>query len=145
MAKTLEQVDREIKDAERRRVETARSCAAHRLARHDRPGPARRNARGSSTRSSGPASAAAGASCSSSASSSSPAWSSTAISTEQQTIAGDDRRMRPDVIVRLPGGKHVVIDAKAPLDAYLRALEAPDEAARQELLADHARQVRTHI
>ena len=53
--------------------------------------------------------------------------------------------MRPDVIVRLPGGKHVVIDAKVPLDAYLRALEAPDEAARQALLADHARQVRTHL
>ena len=53
--------------------------------------------------------------------------------------------MRPDVIVRLPGGKHVVIDAKVPLDAYLRALEAPDEAARQALLADHARQVRAHL
>jgi len=56
-----------------------------------------------------------------------------------------DRRLRPDVIVNLPGGKHVVIDAKAPLDAYLRALEAPDEAARQVLLVDHARQVRTHL
>jgi DNA recombination protein RmuC len=66
---------------------------------------------------------------------------------EQQTVsAGDtDRRLRPDVIVNLPGGKHVVIDAKAPLDAYLKALEAPDEAARQLLLADHARQVRTHL
>jgi DNA recombination protein RmuC len=49
------------------------------------------------------------------------------------------------VIVTLPGGKHVVIDAKVPLDAYLKALEAPDEAARQLLLADHARQVRTHL
>ncbi len=64
---------------------------------------------------------------------------------EQQTINGDDRRMRPDVIVRLPGGKHVVIDAKAPLDAYLKALEAGDEASRQALLADHARQVRAHL
>jgi DNA recombination protein RmuC len=64
---------------------------------------------------------------------------------EQKTITNDDRRMRPDVIVRLPGGKFVVIDAKAPLDAYLRALEAPDEATRQALLADHARQVRQHI
>jgi len=49
------------------------------------------------------------------------------------------------VIVRLPGGKHVVIDAKVPLDAYLRALEAPDETARQALLVEHARQVRTHL
>lgn len=70
---------------------------------------------------------------------------------EQQTLTardgadGDDRRMRPDVIVRLPGGKHVVIDAKAPLDAYLKALEAPDEATRQALLADHAKQVRVHL
>src|SRR5262252_1081474 len=66
---------------------------------------------------------------------------------EQHTVMnGDgDRRMRPDVIVNLPGGKHVVIDAKAPLDAYLRALEAPDETSRQALLADHARQVRTHL
>jgi DNA recombination protein RmuC len=64
---------------------------------------------------------------------------------EQQTITNEDRRMRPDVIVRLPGGKYVVVDAKVPLDAYLRALEAPDEATRQSLLADHARQVRTHI
>jgi DNA recombination protein RmuC len=65
--------------------------------------------------------------------------------TEQQTIATEDGRIRPDVIVQLPGGKHVVVDAKVPLDAYLRALEAPDEDARQRLLAEHARQVRTHI
>ena len=66
---------------------------------------------------------------------------------EQQTIvaATDDRRLRPDVIVRLAGGKHVVIDAKVPLDAYLKALEAPDESTRQALLADHAKQVRAHL
>ena len=64
---------------------------------------------------------------------------------EQLTINGNDRRVRPDVVVRLPGGKHVVVDAKVPLDAYLKALEAPDEASRQALLADHARQVRTHL
>ena len=66
---------------------------------------------------------------------------------EQRTVTnGDgDRRMRPDVIIRLPGGKNVVIDAKAPLDAYLRALDAPDEASRQALLCEHAKQVRTHV
>src|SRR5205807_9163925 len=64
--------------------------------------------------------------------------------TEQLTIDGDEGRMRPDVIVKLPGGKHVVIDAKVPLDAYLKALDAPDEPARQRLLDDHARQVGTH-
>ncbi len=64
---------------------------------------------------------------------------------EQQTLDANDRRVRPDVIVRLPGGKHVIVDAKVPLDAYLRALEAPDEASRQALLVEHARQVRTHL
>ena len=64
---------------------------------------------------------------------------------EQQTVAASERRIRPDVIIQLPGGKTVIVDAKAPLDAYLRALEAPDEAARQLLLADHARQVRAHL
>jgi DNA recombination protein RmuC len=65
--------------------------------------------------------------------------------TEQETISTENGRIRPDVVVNLPGSKHVVVDAKVPLDAYLRALEAPDEDARQKLLADHARQVRTHI
>jgi DNA recombination protein RmuC len=68
---------------------------------------------------------------------------------EQQTLDGDlngaARRIRPDVIVRLPGGKHVIVDAKVPLDAYLKAMEAPDEVARQALLVEHSRQVRTHL
>ena len=58
---------------------------------------------------------------------------------------GSPRRIRPDVIVRLPGGKRVVVDAKVPLDAYLKALEATDDASRQALLLEHARQVRTHL
>jgi len=64
---------------------------------------------------------------------------------EQVTVIGDDRRIRPDVVVNLPGDKQVVIDAKAPILAYLASLEAPDEATRTALLADHARQVRAHI
>jgi DNA recombination protein RmuC len=68
---------------------------------------------------------------------------------EQQTLNGEQngnvRRIRPDVVIRLPGGKHVVVDAKVPLDAYLKALEAPDEASRHVLLLEHARQVRTHL
>jgi DNA recombination protein RmuC len=64
---------------------------------------------------------------------------------EQRTLDGNDRRVRPDVIIQLPGGKHIVVDAKVPLDAYLRALEAPDETTRLALLVDHARQVRTHL
>jgi hypothetical protein len=49
------------------------------------------------------------------------------------------------MIVRLPNGKHIVIDAKAPLQAYLEALEAPDEATRIARLKDHARQIRVHL
>jgi DNA recombination protein RmuC len=66
--------------------------------------------------------------------------------TEQETRYGDDRcRLRPDVIVHLPGGKNLVVDAKVPLDAYLKALDAPNDDMRQQLLTDHARQVRTHL
>jgi DNA recombination protein RmuC len=64
---------------------------------------------------------------------------------EQQTLTADERRVRPDLVVHLPGGKHIVVDAKAPLDAYLRALEASDEPTRQALLTEHARQVRAHL
>lgn len=64
---------------------------------------------------------------------------------EQLSFNDDERRFRPDVIVDLPGGKQVVIDAKVPLTAYLEALEAPDELTRNVCIGDHARQVRNHI
>jgi len=64
---------------------------------------------------------------------------------EQLSFNDEDRRYRPDVIVDLPGGKQVVVDAKVPLTAYLEALEAPDELTRNVCLGDHARQVRNHI
>jgi len=53
--------------------------------------------------------------------------------------------LRPDLVVRIPGGKQVVVDAKAPLDAYLDALEAQSEEARATHLAAHARQLRNHV
>jgi DNA recombination protein RmuC len=64
---------------------------------------------------------------------------------EQKTVTAGDRRFRPDVVVRLPGDKHIVVDAKAPLTAYLAALEATDDVTRNARLVDHARQIRQHI
>jgi DNA recombination protein RmuC len=65
---------------------------------------------------------------------------------EQASVEGDDCRLRPDLVVRLPGGKTVVVDAKAPLAAYLDAVDGTmDDGARELLLKDHARQVREHI
>lgn len=63
----------------------------------------------------------------------------------QATVQGENGRQRPDLLVRLPAGKTVVVDAKAPLDAYLQAIEATDDTVRRARLADHARQVRAHM
>ncbi len=64
---------------------------------------------------------------------------------EQETLYGESGRLRPDLVVRLPGGKHVVVDAKTPLQAFLDAFETTDEAVRRACLENHARQVRDHI
>jgi DNA recombination protein RmuC len=64
---------------------------------------------------------------------------------EQSSFAGDESTLRPDVIVRLPGAKHVVVDAKAPLQGVLDAYEARDEEERQRHLRDHARLLRKHV
>jgi DNA recombination protein RmuC len=63
----------------------------------------------------------------------------------QATASTDDGALRPDLVVRIPGGKHVVVDAKAPLAAYLDAFETSDEGERERLLAEHARHVREHV
>lgn len=65
--------------------------------------------------------------------------------TEQTTATGDDGRLRPDMIVRLPGDKFVVVDAKVPLAAYLEAHADGADAGRDELLRTHARHVRDHM
>jgi DNA recombination protein RmuC len=64
---------------------------------------------------------------------------------EQPPLVGDNGRLRPDLIVHLPGGKQIVVDAKAPLEAFLDAQEAADEEARTIKLQAHARQVRDHM
>jgi len=64
---------------------------------------------------------------------------------EQVTLAGEDGALRPDLVVSLPGGASVVVDAKVPLDAYLSAMEAVDEDTRRSHLEGHSRQVREHM
>jgi DNA recombination protein RmuC len=64
---------------------------------------------------------------------------------EQQSLSTENGKLRPDMTVRLPGGKNIVVDAKAPIQAYLDALEAPDEESRRLCLQAHARQIRARL
>lgn len=64
---------------------------------------------------------------------------------EQLSVDTETGRLRPDLIVRLPNGKNIVVDSKTALSAYLEAMEAQDDATRQARLKEHARQVRTHL
>ncbi|MGA2213287.1 MAG: DNA recombination protein RmuC [Bryobacteraceae bacterium] len=64
---------------------------------------------------------------------------------EQETREGDGVRIRPDMTVRLPGGRSIVVDAKVPLTAYIDAVNAPDEASRKASLQRHAQQVSEHV
>ncbi len=64
---------------------------------------------------------------------------------EQPTSGGDDGLLRPDVVVRLAGGKNIVIDAKVPLQALLDAAQEDDDAAHAERLRDFVRHVRDHM
>ena len=64
---------------------------------------------------------------------------------EQVTSDGDGGRMRPDMVVHLPGGKNVAVDAKVPMQAFLDANEADDESVRRVHLASHGRQMKAHV
>lgn len=64
---------------------------------------------------------------------------------EQETRAGDQGRIRPDMIVRLPGGRTLAVDAKVPLSAYLEAVAATDDNARRAALQRHSQQVLAHV
>ena len=65
--------------------------------------------------------------------------------TEQETVATEDGRIRPDVIVRLPGNRTIVVDAKVPFEAFYESVTTSDEVIRVERLKEHARLVRAHI
>lgn len=64
---------------------------------------------------------------------------------EQVSVSTSDGRLRPDLVVKLPTGKNIVVDAKTPLQAYLEAVETTDDNLRKLKLAEHAQQVRTHM
>ena len=65
--------------------------------------------------------------------------------TQASVNGSDGSRLRPDMIVHLPAERDVIVDAKVPMDAYLRALDAADETEQRELLRQHGRQTRQHI
>ena len=64
---------------------------------------------------------------------------------EQVSVDTDDGRLRPDMIINLPGNKKVIIDSKVPLLGFLDSLEAVDDVERDQKLKDHARQLKSHI
>jgi DNA recombination protein RmuC len=64
---------------------------------------------------------------------------------EQVTAATDDQSVRPDLVVKLHGGRTIVVDAKAPMEGYLSAMEARDERSRDASLDLHARHLRAHV
>ena len=64
---------------------------------------------------------------------------------EQETVTTEDSRIRPDLIVKLPGNRTIVVDAKVPFDAFYESISTTDEEVRSLRLKDHARIVRTHI
>lgn len=64
---------------------------------------------------------------------------------EQVSVQGDEGQLRPDMIIRLPEGKTIVVDSKVPLSAYMRAFETDNEEERKQLFAQHAAAVRDHL
>jgi DNA recombination protein RmuC len=66
--------------------------------------------------------------------------------TTQETVTSEDgKKLRPDMLVKLPGGRVIAVDSKAPLESYLEAAATEDEARRNQLLSDHASKIRRHV
>jgi len=65
--------------------------------------------------------------------------------TQQESVSTDDGVLRPDMVVRMPDGREIVVDVKTPLDAYLNAMEATDDSERARHLEHHARKVRERV
>ena len=65
--------------------------------------------------------------------------------TQTSTVSDEGKRLRPDMVVHMPGGKTIVVDAKTPMDGYLDALEATDDRLKGEAMQRHAKQVRAHV
>lgn len=64
---------------------------------------------------------------------------------EQESIGTESGSLRPDLVVKLPNAKNIVVDAKTPLQAYLEAVESNDDAVRAQKMKDHANHIRTHM
>jgi DNA recombination protein RmuC len=64
---------------------------------------------------------------------------------EQKTVVSEEKIYRPDLIVKLPGNRQIIVDAKTPLDAYLESVEENDDKIRKEKLASHAKHLKNHI
>lgn len=64
---------------------------------------------------------------------------------QQESSSGESGRLRPDLVIKLPNARNIVVDSKAPLQAYLEALDARDEQSRTAKLKEHARHIRTHL
>jgi DNA recombination protein RmuC len=65
--------------------------------------------------------------------------------TQQTSVTTEIGRLRPDMIIKLPSRKNIIVDSKVPLQAYLESLESPDDESRIVKLKEHARQVRAHV
>jgi DNA recombination protein RmuC len=64
---------------------------------------------------------------------------------EQVSSENDDAKIRPDMVIYLPGQQRIVVDAKAPLSAYLEAIDADDDQKKKGFLKEHAKQIRSHV